>query len=35
MFTKARQVFDRDELDQLGRAMESRKAEAMREQPTV
>lgn len=35
MFTKARQVFDRDELEQLGRAMETRKAEAMREQPTV
>ena len=35
MFTKARQVFDRDELEQLGRAMETRKAEAMREQPAV
>jgi hemerythrin-like domain-containing protein len=32
MFSKARQVFDRDELEQLGRAMETRKAEAMREQ---
>jgi hemerythrin-like domain-containing protein len=32
MFTKARQVFDREELEQLGAAMETRKAEAMREQ---
>jgi hemerythrin-like domain-containing protein len=32
MFSKARQVFDRDELEQLGKAMETRKAEAMREQ---
>jgi hemerythrin-like domain-containing protein len=32
MFAKARQVFDRDELEQLGKAMEARKAEAMREQ---
>jgi hemerythrin-like domain-containing protein len=32
MFQKARQVFDRDELEQLGQAMEARKAEAMREQ---
>ena len=32
MFQKARQVFDRDELEQLGKAMEARKAEAMREQ---
>jgi hemerythrin superfamily protein len=30
MFQKARQVFDRAELDELGQAMESRKAEAMR-----
>jgi hemerythrin-like domain-containing protein len=29
MFDKARQVFDRDELEQLGRAMEARKAEAI------
>ena len=29
MFQKARQVFDRDELDQLGRAMEARRTEAM------
>ena len=32
MFQKARQVFDRQELEDLGRAMETRKAEAMREQ---
>jgi hemerythrin-like domain-containing protein len=32
MFSKARQVFDREELEQLGKAMEARKAEAMREQ---
>jgi iron-sulfur cluster repair protein YtfE (RIC family) len=32
MFEKARQVFDRAELEQLGRAMEDRKAEAMRQQ---
>ena len=32
MFQKARQVFDRDELEALGEAMEARKAEAMREQ---
>ncbi|MFL5650147.1 MAG: hemerythrin domain-containing protein [Chloroflexota bacterium] len=32
MFQKARQVFDRDELEQLGQAMEARKIEAMREQ---
>jgi hemerythrin-like domain-containing protein len=32
MFQKARQVFDREELEQLGSAMETRKAEAMREQ---
>jgi hemerythrin-like domain-containing protein len=32
MFGKARQVFDRDELEQLGRAMEARKAEATAEQ---
>jgi hypothetical protein len=31
MFIKARQVFDRDELEQLGKAMEARKAEAIRE----
>ena len=31
MFQKARQVFDRDELEQLGRAMEARKTEAMSE----
>ena len=31
MFEKARQVFDRDELEQLGRAMEARKIEAMSE----
>jgi hypothetical protein len=30
MFVKARQVFDRAELDDLGRAMEERKAEAIR-----
>jgi hemerythrin superfamily protein len=29
MFSKARQVFDRDELEQLGQAMEKRKTEAM------
>ena len=32
MFQKARQVFDRQELEDLGKAMETRKAEAMREQ---
>jgi hemerythrin-like domain-containing protein len=32
MFGKARQVFDRDELEQLGRAMEARKTEATAEQ---
>ena len=32
MFSKARQVFDREELEELGKAMEARKAEAMREQ---
>ena len=31
MFVKARQVFDRAELDQLGKAMAERKAEATRE----
>ena len=31
MFQKARQVFDRDELEQLGKAMEQRKTEAMSE----
>jgi hemerythrin-like domain-containing protein len=31
MFTKARQVLDSDELEALGRAMEARKTEAMRE----
>ena len=31
MFVKARQVLDRDELEQLGAAMETRKAEAIRE----
>jgi hemerythrin-like domain-containing protein len=31
MFVKARQVFDRAELDQLGQAMADRKAEATRE----
>ena len=31
MFDKARQVFDRDELEQLGKAMEARKTEAMAE----
>ena len=31
MFTKARQVFDRDELDELGGRMEERKASAQRE----
>ena len=31
MFSKARQVFDRDELEQLGKAMEQRKTEAMSE----
>ena len=31
MFQKARQVFDRDELDELGARMEARKAEAQRE----
>ena len=31
MFQKARQVFDRDELEQLGKAMETRKTEAMAE----
>ncbi len=30
MFPKARQVFDRQELDDLGQQMETRKAEAMR-----
>ena len=32
MFQKARQVFDANELEALGQAMEARKAEAMREQ---
>ena len=32
MFQKARQVFDREELEELGRVMEARKQEAMREQ---
>lgn len=32
MFPKARQVLDRDELEQLGKAMEQRKMEAMAEQ---
>jgi len=32
MFVKARQVLSRDELDQLGQAMEARRAEAMRAQ---
>ena len=32
MFRKARQVFDAEELEQLGKAMEARKTEAMREQ---
>jgi hemerythrin-like domain-containing protein len=32
MFQKARQVFDADELEQLGKAMQDRKMEAMREQ---
>ena len=31
MFPKARQVLDRDELEQLGKAMEQRKMEAMAE----
>ena len=31
MFSKARQVFERDELEQLGKAMEVRKTEAMAE----
>ena len=31
MFQKARQVFDRDELDWLGTRMEERKAEAQQE----
>ena len=35
MFKKARQVFDREELEQLGAAMEVRKAEALREQGTA
>ena len=37
MFQKARQVFDRQELEDLGKAMEARKMEAMREQavPTL
>ena len=32
MFSKARQVLDNTELEELGKAMEARKAEAMREQ---
>jgi hemerythrin-like domain-containing protein len=32
MFLKARQVLDRDELEQLGEAMEARRAEAMQAQ---
>ena len=32
MFDKARQVFDREELEELGRSMEARKAEALRDQ---
>ena len=32
MFKQARQVFDEAELEELGKAMEARKAEAMREQ---
>ena len=35
MFEKARQVFERDELEQLGRAMETRKQEAMQQQQGV
>ena len=35
MFKKARQVFDRDELDQLGEAMAARKAEATRDPAVV
>jgi hypothetical protein len=31
MFQKARQVFDKDELEELGTRMEQRKAEAQRE----
>ena len=31
MFQKARQVFDREELEELGKAMEQRKTEAMSE----
>ena len=33
MFEKARQVFDREELEELGKAMEQRKTEAMSEHP--
>ena len=32
MFEKARQVFDREELEELGKAMETRKTEAMQQQ---
>jgi len=32
MFRDARQIFDREELEELGKAMETRKMEAMREQ---
>jgi hypothetical protein len=32
MFKKAQQVLTDDELDELGKVMEARKAEAMREQ---
>jgi hemerythrin-like domain-containing protein len=32
MFDKARQVFERDELEQLGRAMEARRTQAMAKQ---
>ena len=35
MFEKARQVFDRQELEDLGAAMETRKAEAMQPQGVV
>jgi len=35
MFQKARQVFDREELEQLGASMEDRKAEAMRQQGVI
>jgi hemerythrin-like domain-containing protein len=35
MFQKARQVLDRQELEQLGQAMEARRQEALRQESTI